>query len=143
MILQLLLGLGVAYLTWSLVAMEINYRRASSMGIPLVRMPVDPLNTAWAILEPPLWRLLDRLPFDWGTFGRYSRRGWYFYDKAESHLRYGPAWALVTPCDIFIQIADPDAIHDIFTRRQDFLRPSKMYSKWLGISNVEIDLDRR
>lgn len=100
MIVQLLLGLGGAYLIWSLLAMEINYRRASSMDIPLVRLPIDPMNLPWLILEPLLWRLLDRLPFDWGTFGRYSRRGWHFHDKAESHLHYGPAWALVTPRDI-------------------------------------------
>lgn len=140
MIAQVLLGLVVGYLTWSLVAMEINYRRASSMGIPLIRLPVDPMNMVWLILEPPLWRLLDRFPFDWGTFGRYSRRGWHFHDKAKSHLQYGPAWALVTPCDIYVYVAEPEAIHDIFVRRGDFLRPSKMYSKLFGIPNTEIDL---
>jgi hypothetical protein len=134
MIAQLLLGLGVAYLIWSITTMEINYRRASSMGIPLVRLPVDPMNIAWLILEPPLWRLLDRLPFDWGTFARYSRREWAFHDRAESH--YGPAWALVTPCAIYVYVADPDAIHDIFTRRANFLRPSRLYSKWLESSPV-------
>ena len=129
MIVQLLVGVIVTYLIWSLVAMEMNYWRASSMGIPLVRLPVDPMNITWLILEPPLWRLLDRLPLDWGTFGRYSRRGWHFHDKAESHLRYGPAWALVTPCDIYVYIADTGAIHDVFIRRADFLRPTKMYSR--------------
>jgi len=129
MIVQLLLCLALAYLTWSLAAMEINYRRASSMGIPLVRLPVDCLNIVWILLEPTLWRLLDYLPFEWGTFGRYSRRGWHFHDKAKSHQKYGPAWALVTPCDIYVYVADPDAIHDIFIRRGDFQRPSRMYSK--------------
>ena len=129
MIVQILLSLCVAYLTWSIFTMEINYRRASSIGIPLVRLPVDPMNSIWLVLEPSLWRLLDRLPFSWGTFGRYSRRGWHFHDKAESHLRYGPAWALVTPRDIYVYVADPDAIHEIFNRRGDFLRPSKLYSE--------------
>ena len=129
MIVQLCLYLALAYLTWSLAAMEINYRRASSMGIPLVRLPVDPVNIPWILLEPTLWRLLDCLPVDWGTFGRYSRRGWHFHDKAESHLKFGPAWALVSPRDIYVYVADPDAIHDIFIRRGDFQRPSKMYSK--------------
>lgn len=129
MILQLAIGLGVAYLVWSLAAMEINHRRASSIGIPLVRLPIDPMNIPWLVLEPYFWRVMDHLPFRWGTFGRYSRRGWHFHDKAKSHLHYGPAWALVTPCDIYVYVADPDAIHDIFMRRGDFLRPSKLYSK--------------
>jgi hypothetical protein len=130
MMLALVLGsLIVGYLTWSLVAMEISHRRASTMGIPLVRLPVDPMNIVWLVLEPPLWRLLDRFPLNWGSFGRYSRRGWHFHDKAASHLLYGPAWALVTPRDIYVYVSDPDAIHAIFVRRGDFLRPSKMYSR--------------
>lgn len=129
MILEILVTSVLGYLLWSLIAMEINYKRATAMGIPLVRLPVDPMNLAWLVIEPSLWRVLDKIPIDWGTFGRYSRRGWHFHDKAFSHLKYGPVWALVTPCDIYIYFADPDAIHDIFTRRGDFLRPSKMYSK--------------
>jgi len=129
MILNVIVTLGLGYLLWSLLAMENNYRRASKMGIPLVRLPVDPMNLPWLILEPYLWRVLNRLPFNWGTFGHYSRRGWHFRDKAQSHLKYGQVWALVTPCDIYIYCADPDAVHDIFTRRSDFLCPSKMYSK--------------
>jgi hypothetical protein len=42
MILQILVTLACAYLSWNLVALEINYRRACSMGIPLVRIIVDP-----------------------------------------------------------------------------------------------------
>lgn len=81
----------------------------------------------WAVLEPFLWRILDCLPVSWCNFRRYSRRGWDFDEKARSHLQYGPPWALVTPCDIYVYIADPGAIHEIFVRRGDFLRPSKIY----------------
>lgn len=129
MIAQILLSLVGVYSAWSFISMEINYRRASSMNIPLVRLFVDPLNVPWIILEPALWGLLDYLPFNWGTFGRYSRRGWHFHDKAESHLKYGPVWALVTPRDIYVHVADPRAISDIFGRREHFIRPSKMYSR--------------
>jgi hypothetical protein len=44
MILELLGVAALAYLTWSLAALELNYRRASSMGIPLVRLYVDGQN---------------------------------------------------------------------------------------------------
>ncbi|PYI22749.1 cytochrome P450 [Aspergillus violaceofuscus CBS 115571] len=60
-------------------------------------------------------------------FGRYSRRGWYFADRGESHRRYGPIWAIVTPRDVYVNFADPEAIHDIFQRRTDFIRPSHLY----------------
>ena len=126
---QALICLAFAYLLWSLVAMELNYRRAASMGLPLVRLPVDPQNTFWLVTESIFWRVLDTFPVDWGTFRRYSRRGWQFHDKAESHLHYGPVWAVVTPRDVYVYVADPSAINDIFQRRGDFLRPSKLYSK--------------
>ena len=129
MFIQILVGIASAYLLWSIAAMEINYRRATAMGIPLIRLPVDPLNLPWLIIEGPLWRILDTLPLEWGSFGRYSRRGWHFHDKAQSHLQFGSIWALVTPRDVYVYVADPSAISDIFQRRTDFLRPSKMYSR--------------
>ncbi|GLA27272.1 cytochrome P450 [Aspergillus phoenicis ATCC 13157] len=129
MILEALGLLALAYLAWSMVTMEINYRRASSMGIPLVRLYIDPQNVLWMVFEPIIWPWLNKLPINWRnySFGRYSRRGWYFADRGESHKRYGPMWALVTPRDIYINVADPNAIHDIFQRRTDFIRPSQMY----------------
>lgn len=130
MISEILSSLALGYLAWSLLTMEINYRRASSMGIPLVRLIIDPQNLLWMVLESHLWPYLDRLPINLGNFGRYARRGWHFSDKADSHLQYGPVWALVTPVDVYVHVADADSIHDIFDRRTDFLRPSKMYSKW-------------
>ena len=127
MIGQLILGLPLFWLTWSIFTMEMNHRRASAMGIPLVRLFVDPLNIPWMALEPLIWRLLNVLPFELRHFRRYARRGWHFFDKANSHIQYGPVWALVTPRDIYVYVADPDAIHDIFRRRNDFRRPTKMY----------------
>ena len=108
MIAQILPALGLAYQTWSLVAMEPRRHgdelpaRCSYGCISLVHLPIDPENIIWLVLEPHLWRLRDHLPFSLGTFGRYSRRGWHFKDKASSHLRYGPAWALVTPAFVYI-----------------------------------------
>lgn len=127
--LQLVITVLVGYLSWSLLAMELNYRRAKSMGIPLVRLPVDPLNIFWSVLENPTWQFLDLIPVNWGSFALYSRRGWNFKDKSASHIRYGPVWAIVTPRNIWVSIADPDAINDIYKRRTDFLRPSELYSK--------------
>ena len=126
MIFELALGLIVAYTVWCFAAREVNYHRASSMGIPLVRLFVDPKNLFWLILEPFFWKILDYLPFDYGTL-RYSRRGWHFHEKAKSHLHYGPVWALVTPGDVYVYVSDPHAVNEIFTRRGDYLRPSAMY----------------
>ncbi|KAF2470382.1 cytochrome P450 monooxygenase [Lindgomyces ingoldianus] len=125
---EYLIALVGLYFGWSLVCLEINHRRASSMGIPLVRVPVDPLNILFQVFEPHLWKILDLFPsVMMPNFARYMRRGWFFLDKADSHLRYGPIFACVTPRGIHVQVCDSEAIHDMFSRRFDFVRPSENY----------------
>jgi hypothetical protein len=126
---KLLASVALCYLAWSFFTLQMNYRRASTMGIPLIRLPVDPLNVLFQVFESYLFRLLDVLPIRLPEFLYCLRRGWYFKDKADMHLKYGPVWALVTPRDIHIHIADSEAIHQVFSRRGDFIRPRKMYSK--------------
>jgi hypothetical protein len=132
MIVAVIIGSLLFYTTWCFVALEINYRRAASMKIPLVRLPIDPLNILFQVFESHAWKIIDQLPVAslLPTWTRYARRGWYFKDKASSHLRYGPIWALVTPADIHILVCDPEAVHEVFARRNDFIRPIKMYSEY-------------
>jgi hypothetical protein len=99
------------------------------MGIPLIRLPVDPLNVPFQVLEPHMFRLLDALPIQLPEYLYCLRRGWYFKDKADMHLKYGPIWALVTPRDIHVHLADSEAINQVYSRRGDFLRPRKMYGE--------------
>ncbi|CAI6336590.1 unnamed protein product [Periconia digitata] len=115
--------------TARLVALEVNFRRAASIGIPLVRLPIDPLNLFFQVSESHVWALIEGLPFGISlpTWARYARRGWYFKNEADSHIHYGPIWALVTPCDIHILVCDTEAVHSVFARRNDFGRPNKMY----------------
>lgn len=131
MFVAVVIGLLLLYVTWSLIALEINYQRAASMKIPLVRLPIDPLNILFQVFESHIWKVIDQLPVAsfLPTWARYARRGWYFKDKASSHLRYGPIWALVTPSDIHILVCDPEAVREVFSRRNDFIRPNKMYSE--------------
>ncbi|RYC61413.1 hypothetical protein CHU98_g4795 [Xylaria longipes] len=129
-IITLLIGPVVAYLAWTFICLELNAREARRIGIPYIRLPIDSNNVPWTIFRPFVWNLLDSLPFRWTSypnFVRYSRRGWHFSDRSETHIRLGPVWALVTPVTIYLHIADADAIRDIFSRRADFVRPVKEY----------------
>ncbi|KAF1949760.1 cytochrome P450 monooxygenase [Byssothecium circinans] len=121
---------AAAYLVWSLICLETNYRRAKSMGIPLIRLPIDPLNILFQVFESQVWGILDRLPVkailpQWTT---YARRGWFFEDKADTALRLGKIWGLVTPVGILVQLTDPEAIDDVLSRRMDFQRPTEPYT---------------
>ncbi|KAL9108133.1 MAG: hypothetical protein Q9227_007110 [Pyrenula ochraceoflavens] len=130
MILQAVLFAAVSYLVWSLICLEINVRKVKALDVPFVRLPIDSINVPWTILQPHIWKILDRLPIRWASypdFIRFARRGWHFAEKSETHVRLGPVWALVTPAAIYLHFADPDAIQDIFQRRSDFIRPVNEY----------------
>ncbi|KAK8005919.1 hypothetical protein PG991_012216, partial [Apiospora marii] len=106
--------------------LEANVRQARGLGVPVVRLPVDVNNLLWILVQPHVWKVLDRLPVPWSAYPtcvRYARRGWYMPARAEAHVRLGPVWALVTPVQICVHVADPDAILDMVTRRGDFQRP--------------------
>lgn len=127
---QLLAGLALAYFGWSMVCLERNVRRARSLGIPVVRLPIDPVNFLWIFLQGYVWRVLDCIPIAWSSypdFIRFSYRGWHFREKSSPAVRFGPVWALVTPVSFYLQITDPDAINELFLRRSDFIRPVKNY----------------
>ncbi|KAK5993820.1 Cytochrome P450 monooxygenase ORF6-like protein [Cladobotryum mycophilum] len=130
MILQLLLTSVLAYTLWSLVCLESNVRKARAIGLPVVRIPVDGMNIPWQTFQSLIWSILDRLPISWSSYPdwvRFIRRGWYFADKSETHVRLGPVWALVTPAAIHIHFADPEAVQEIYSRREEFVRPVKEY----------------
>jgi hypothetical protein len=131
MVISLVVGLVLTYVIWSLVDLEINVYRASSMRIPLVRLPIDQNNVVWIIVEPYVWAVVDSLPIQWSSwpsFVRYARRGWHFRDKAQGHLRMGPLYAIVTPMSITVQVGDAEAAHQVFSRRLQFIRPTEQYS---------------
>lgn len=129
MFLTILISSILFYVSWTLVDLEWNYRLAKSMGIPLIRIPIDPLNTPFQVFEAQIWAItkLLRIPLPVGN--KYMRRGWHFKDKADAHLEFGPAYALVTPRRIMLHLCDPEAIHQVFTRRHDFPRPAENYRK--------------
>ncbi|KAI1081624.1 putative cytochrome P450 [Whalleya microplaca] len=128
MLSELLLGCILTYIVWSFVCLEANVHKARDFKVPIVRLPIDVNNVFWILLQPLIWKILDRFPFNWSSyprFVRFSRRGWYFAERAEAHVQLGPVWALVTPMAINLHFADPDTIRDIVTRRGDFQRPYK------------------
>ncbi|KAI1821853.1 putative cytochrome P450 [Xylaria intraflava] len=121
------LGAGLAYVAWTVVCLEANVRKARALGIPIVRLPIDSNNVIWILLQPHVWKILDRLPIEWSwypRFVRFSRRGWFFAERARIHEELGPVWALVSSMAINIHFAEPDTIHDIVMRRGDFQRPT-------------------
>lgn len=68
---------------------------SSSNGRSDAVVPVSPMDILWIVVEPLVFRILNILLFSFGTFGRYTRRGWYFPDKARTHEELREALVLV------------------------------------------------
>lgn len=76
---------------------------------------------------------MERLPFGNGTFTRYCRWGFEFPDKAKTYQELGGAWIMCTPKKNWVYLCDADAVDDVFTRRNDFIRPLHVYGRFLPI----------
>ena len=142
MILAVLTALVCSYVLWTCIALEVNYRRAKSMGIPLIRIPVDFLNIPWQVVEHQIWAITDFLRLPLPRCARYMRRGWHFADKSKTHQELGPLYALVTPRDIYVGICDAEAVNQVLSRRQDFPRPAKNYGTDTEYCHARLRLTR-
>lgn len=137
MIVSILFSSILTYLAWTLIRLESNVHRARALNVPIVRIPFGVNSYTWVILQPFVWNLLNFLPVPWSSypdFVRYSHRTWHFLEKSRPTTTLGPVWALVSPEEISLHIADPDMIGEIFARWRDFVRPVQKYRKPSSIS---------
>lgn len=116
----------VFWTIWTAICLMFNYARAQKLGVPIVVLPISTMNILWIIVQPTVVAAVERL-LGPSNFTRFASRDWHFREKASPHLEFGVAWALVTPGQIWFNVADPDAIVDIFQRRTQFIRPVELY----------------
>jgi hypothetical protein len=102
----------------------LNYRIARSIGVPIRIILFDHVNPFWLVCDRAVVSFVRCLPFGLGnnSFTRYNYRGWELPDRYFSHHELGDAYILVSPGNIWLYIADPDAVTDILRRGKDFPR---------------------
>jgi cytochrome P450 len=126
MVYTLVLSLYTCCVVWAASCLANNYARARRMGVPIVLLPISTMNILWIVVQHPVIFLLERF-FGPSNLTRYGSRDWHFRDRAQAHIKFGDVWALVTPGEIWLNVADPNAIVEIFQRRTQFLRPVELY----------------
>ncbi|KAF4637518.1 hypothetical protein G7Y89_g575 [Cudoniella acicularis] len=67
-----------------------------------------------------------KLPFGLGSFTRYNKPAWNYYDKFNMHTEYGKIFLHVTPGGNALFVADAAASDIILSRRKEFLKPIEM-----------------
>ncbi|TVY38744.1 11-oxo-beta-amyrin 30-oxidase [Lachnellula occidentalis] len=117
----------IALLAWPVVNTFRHYRKAQRIGLPIVITPVVPLNPFWLVLIPLLGPLTSSLPGYLGEFLNYGSFTWYFQTKMRVLEKLGPAFVIVSPGGMQIQLCDGHAVEEILYRSNDFPKPASYY----------------
>ncbi|VUC38057.1 unnamed protein product [Clonostachys rosea] len=118
------LGLGGLWISYCLLSLVSNYKKARTMGLPIRIIPISHTNPFWTLVDRHVLAIIKQLPFGLGdnNFTRYNFRGWELDDGCRSHDEMGDAFVMVTPGRNWLYIANPEALTEVFRRRADFHR---------------------
>lgn len=126
MILVLILSISIFWGGWTATCLASNYAKVRRLGVPIILIPISTMNVLWIIIQPFVIALFE-FCFGSSKFTRFGTRDWHFREKARHHIEFGDVWALVTPGQVWLHVANPDTIVDIFQRRTQFTRPVELY----------------
>ncbi|QDS75267.1 hypothetical protein FKW77_000853 [Venturia effusa] len=105
----------------------VNYRKARKIGLPILVSPVAAFNPIWWVLGIFLFPVMKRMPHPFSSWAQFGNLFWHFEDKHRTADRFGPAWILVTPSDITINLSDAKAGDEYLSRTKHFLKPPIIY----------------
>lgn len=126
-VLVILAGILIAIITRDIVNLTIYYKKARTIGFPVIVTPVEPFQPLWALVLPLLAPILRRLPYGLGEFVDYGSFNWYFQTKNRIHRDLGPAIIVVNPGGLKIMLADglaSEGKYDFVTRTPSRLVPN-------------------
>lgn len=105
-----------------------NYLQARKIGVPVRIILIDHVNPLWLVCDRAVLSVIRRLPFGLGnnSFTRYNYRGWEVPDRYYTHHELGDAYILVSPSNVWLYIADPDAVTDLYKRGKEFPRDTSV-----------------
>lgn len=124
------LGLVAWYLVSTYQSFRVNLAAAKESGIPYICMPVFTFNRFWLVTHKLWLPLIRLLPSAWTeTWIEYSVPDFLWKKQFSPFKELGSdMFMLVAPGKNTIYVADPRAISQITTRRNDFPKPTWQYT---------------
>ncbi|KAK3109673.1 hypothetical protein LTR53_016814 [Teratosphaeriaceae sp. CCFEE 6253] len=123
-------GLCIAYAVHTYRCFQVNLTAAKQSGIPYLCTPVYTFNRFWLVTHRLWLPLIKTLPQAWTSSWIDYLVPEFLWDKL-----YGPfrdigcdIFLIVSPGHNTLYVADPEAISQITTRRNDFPKPIWMYA---------------
>ncbi|RDI88432.1 putative glutamate carboxypeptidase [Venturia inaequalis] len=104
-----------------------NYQKARKIHLPILISPVAALNPLWWLTGPILFPIMKQMPHPFSSWAQFGNTFWQFDDKHKTADRFGPAWILVTPSDITVNLNDAKAADEYLSRTKHFLKPPIIY----------------
>lgn len=131
LILRTIVVLAGSWVLHSTLCLYRNYLKAQLIGIPVRIILVDHVNILWLLVDKQVTGLVRKLPGVLGrnNFTRFNYRGWHEHDGLLAHEEMGQVFALVSPSHIWVYVADPVALMDLYRRGTDFPRWVEITSK--------------
>ncbi|KAK5138081.1 hypothetical protein LTR08_005879 [Meristemomyces frigidus] len=123
-------GLAAAYAIHTYRCFAANLAAAKASGIPYFCTPVYTFNRFWLVTHRLWLPFFEALPTTWTASWLGYMTPDFVWDKLyESYRDIGSdAFIIVSPGSNTLYVADPDAITQITTRRNDFPKPIWMYT---------------
>ncbi|OJD10562.1 hypothetical protein AJ78_08463 [Emergomyces pasteurianus Ep9510] len=112
---------GLAYFIYKLISLLRFYIHARRAGFPIIVSPVLSKSIPWMILAQPLLPWFKKyLPAWINDRLDVATHGWEFRRKREFHDRLGNIFAVVTPDECWLWVADPVVGNSVLQRRNEF-----------------------
>ena len=134
------LVIGTALVLWifsTLISLFRNYQAARRIGLPIRISPISPLNPLWFRFQGSIVPWLKCLPGGLGEFTASSYVGWPYADKYALHQKLGGAFVQVNPGVNEVVVADAKTVHEILSRRKDFIKPIAVFYGAFTKLNIE------
>ncbi|KAI0409988.1 cytochrome P450 [Xylaria palmicola] len=126
----LLAGAFVAWLVFKFTTgLQRNIALAKTTGLPYYVVPINPISNitqAFAPIWIPLWKLLTPKRY-WEDVVDVCGNSWQFRKRFEPFAKMGENILIATPFTLMLHTANPELIHEITSRREDFPKPLEFY----------------
>ncbi|KAI0544443.1 cytochrome P450 [Xylaria curta] len=126
----LVTGAFVAWVTFKyVIGLRRNIALAKSTGLRYFVVPINPINNvtqAFRFIWLPLWKFLVPKRH-WEEVVEVCEHNWQFRKQFAPFAKMGENILIASPTTLMMHTANPEVIHDITSRREDFPKPTEYY----------------
>ncbi|KAH8167926.1 hypothetical protein CIB48_g300 [Xylaria polymorpha] len=126
----LVTGAFVAWFVFKFVTgLRRNIALAKSTGLRYYVVPINPINNinqAFRFIWLPLWKFFTPKRY-WEDIVDVCEHNWQYRKQFAPFAKMGESILIASPTELMMHTANPEVIHEIASRREDFPKPTEHY----------------